>query len=614
MTGRAGPRQERCVPMAAGSAEIASEQRTPRRSLGEQRHYGAAGIARRLEPGLSFAQGAQIGGAYGKCRMNILRTSPDTLTSPDGTPSYLPVRNLPDACVLGGLCLIALALRLPSLGHRPLWMDEAYTWWYASRGLSYLWGTVPSFESHPPLYYTIIHGVLQFGDSELLLRLPSLLFALALLPVIFLIARELMPGRGWPASLCAGLPVATIALSGFQIAFAQEARPYTALCLGVAVVLWGALRVLRRWDAIAPCRPWVAPATPEAMALGIGGGITLWLHNLAPIYVASVMLPVVCWSLVNRKRWRFLPVLSGAAAVALAIYAPYLPRLVDRTANWSTSTWMAPLTLYRARNIVEEVFALHALTANEYARLVLFVAILAVLCVGLWQCWRRVGRWEALLLGTAAALPILVLVALSLTMAPVFATRLLLPVTIPCALLIGLAACRLRIGSLRWPVAGIICAFFMMTSIRGYASQQNEPWDEIARLLKDQVKPGDVLAVYPNDVELPLMYYHSLTLPSPIIALPAAFPAVGLNNPYPYGTPAVPGLTRDDIDHLLTNTASAQRLWVVVRTNPASNDRALLERTLATYRTLNEHREMSANGIAILRWDKSLPKTVSVQD
>jgi len=38
--------------MAAGSAEIASEQRTPRRSLGEQRHYGAVGIARRRKPGL----------------------------------------------------------------------------------------------------------------------------------------------------------------------------------------------------------------------------------------------------------------------------------------------------------------------------------------------------------------------------------------------------------------------------------------------------------------------------------------------------------------------------------------------------------------------------------
>ena len=58
--------------MAAGSAEIASEQRTPRRSLGEQRHYGAAGIARRREPGLSFAQRARMGRAYGKCGLSFI--------------------------------------------------------------------------------------------------------------------------------------------------------------------------------------------------------------------------------------------------------------------------------------------------------------------------------------------------------------------------------------------------------------------------------------------------------------------------------------------------------------------------------------------------------------
>jgi hypothetical protein len=55
ITNRVNHRQEMGVPMSAGSAAIASEQRRYRRSLGEPRHYGATGIARRLEPGLSFA-------------------------------------------------------------------------------------------------------------------------------------------------------------------------------------------------------------------------------------------------------------------------------------------------------------------------------------------------------------------------------------------------------------------------------------------------------------------------------------------------------------------------------------------------------------------------------
>ena len=33
--------------------------------------HGAAGIDRRREPGLSFAQGARMGRAYGKCRLIV---------------------------------------------------------------------------------------------------------------------------------------------------------------------------------------------------------------------------------------------------------------------------------------------------------------------------------------------------------------------------------------------------------------------------------------------------------------------------------------------------------------------------------------------------------------
>ena len=62
--------QGRCVPMSVGSAEFAPKRRTQHRSPGEQRHHGTAGIARRREPGLSSTQGARIGRAYGKCRLN----------------------------------------------------------------------------------------------------------------------------------------------------------------------------------------------------------------------------------------------------------------------------------------------------------------------------------------------------------------------------------------------------------------------------------------------------------------------------------------------------------------------------------------------------------------
>jgi hypothetical protein len=72
MTGRAGHRQERCVLMSAEIAGFASKWRTQRRSRGEQRGHGTAGIARRLEPRLSVAQAVRMGRVAGKCRVILL--------------------------------------------------------------------------------------------------------------------------------------------------------------------------------------------------------------------------------------------------------------------------------------------------------------------------------------------------------------------------------------------------------------------------------------------------------------------------------------------------------------------------------------------------------------
>jgi hypothetical protein len=72
MTGRAGHRQERCVLMSAEIAGFASKWRTQRRSRGEQRDHGTAGIARRPEPRLSFTQDVRIGRVSGKCRLSAL--------------------------------------------------------------------------------------------------------------------------------------------------------------------------------------------------------------------------------------------------------------------------------------------------------------------------------------------------------------------------------------------------------------------------------------------------------------------------------------------------------------------------------------------------------------
>ena len=55
-----------------------------------------------------------------------------------------------------GVTLLALALRLVGVGSRPLWLDEAYTAFFSSRGWHELWTVVPTYETHPPFYYSLV--------------------------------------------------------------------------------------------------------------------------------------------------------------------------------------------------------------------------------------------------------------------------------------------------------------------------------------------------------------------------------------------------------------------------------------------------------------------------
>jgi mannosyltransferase len=84
-------------------------------------------------------------------------------------------------CALVGV--LALGLRLPTLSSRSLWLDETYSAWFAHLPLRELWTRAPLYETHPPLYYTLLKGWSALaGCSEAGLRSLSVL-ASALQPL-----------------------------------------------------------------------------------------------------------------------------------------------------------------------------------------------------------------------------------------------------------------------------------------------------------------------------------------------------------------------------------------------------------------------------------------------
>ena len=112
------------------------------------------------------------------------------------------------------ILLLALILRLISLD-QSLWLDEGIQWWAVTTfPLKHLITEYIKGDFNPPLFHAILYfWVKLFGDSEIALRLPSVLFGLGTVYFVHKIG-----------SLKAALLAATAPL---LIYYSQEARMYS---------------------------------------------------------------------------------------------------------------------------------------------------------------------------------------------------------------------------------------------------------------------------------------------------------------------------------------------------------------------------------------------------
>jgi uncharacterized membrane protein len=179
--------------------------------------------------------------------------------------------------------LLAFTLRLYHLEQFSFWTDEGLTPERSGYALTeilrnsiYIQG-VETKDTHPPLYYLLIHFTRQmFGESDFAFRYPPVLFGVLLVPLMFRFGRALSRGAGerrwsestprqrWsggageqrrfsfqpsafnlqPLTPLGLLAAFLAAVNPLQIYYSQEARMYSLLVLlgaGMSYVLWRAL-------------------------------------------------------------------------------------------------------------------------------------------------------------------------------------------------------------------------------------------------------------------------------------------------------------------------------------------------------------------------------------
>ncbi|HJS96369.1 MAG TPA: glycosyltransferase family 39 protein, partial [Solirubrobacteraceae bacterium] len=207
--------------------------------------------------------------------------------------------------ITGALVVIAAVIRIFVLTNQSYWADEALTAYEAQLPLGAMLNTVVHVETTPPLYFVLIWAWAHvFGTGEAALRSVSMLAGVALVPLAYLSARDLVSPR-------AGVfAAALVTFNPFLIWYSQEARAYMLLAaLSGASFLWF-IRARRK------------PNGKHLAWWAIWSSLGLATHFFAGFLVAPEALWLL-WSARTRLA-------AGAVAVVAAVQVAMLPfALVD---------------------------------------------------------------------------------------------------------------------------------------------------------------------------------------------------------------------------------------------------------------------------------------------
>ena len=145
------------------------------------------------------------------------------------------------------IALVGGSLRVLYLGMKGMWLDETFSVWMAGHSPMDMLQWIVRIDQHPPLYYLLLHSwIAHSGDAPYYVRLFSVLFGVGSIPIIYLIGKRM-------SGAVMGLAAAVfLALSLFNIHFAQETRMYTLLTFNAGVSIYALVRLLTDSRSVRP--------------------------------------------------------------------------------------------------------------------------------------------------------------------------------------------------------------------------------------------------------------------------------------------------------------------------------------------------------------------------
>ncbi len=387
--------------------------------------------------------------------------------------------------------MLSSVLRFYDLGGDSIWSDEGLSIYRARQSIAsnltneIIVQDVVTKDTQPPLYFVLLHLVRAVaGESEFALRFPSALFAVLIIPLLYVTGKRLVSAQ-------VGLLAAVLgAASPTYLWYAQEMRMYTMLVFLSLLSVYALLRLFsepvgwRRSKVL-----WLAGylAASGAMIYTHYSGLFLLLFEAV----------VVAAFVVATRRWRMLAVMSIGALAVL----PLLPFILQRLLTGAERDYsFVPLSiiLYDLLNGLTVGIAVdlsRVILLQVVGGLVLLAGLLSPQREGLWGRWARAAFLAGYLL-----VPTLALYAASHIKPMWMGVRHLLVISPAAYLALGLGIAFLA-RKRTWPL-GVLAALLLLggNAYTTYNTLANPTYakDDLRSMIyyvRDRFRAGDVVAL-----------------------------------------------------------------------------------------------------------------------
>lgn len=365
------------------------------------------------------------------------------------------------------ITVLAGVLRTLLLTSQGLILDESFSVYLGRTPFANFVNMVWGSEFNMVLYYILLRLWMHFGHGEFIVRVLSVMFATATVPVIFLLGKRLFDER---TGLIAAL---LFAVHPYHLMLAQRARSYPLLILLVSLASLCFVRGLQK-----PTRAiWMAYAVLSAAAV--------YSHFFAILVIAAQLFSLrFLWQ--RPLPWRMLFSSVTLLAVLLLPFAVFLLQNGDK----SHVAWIPDL------NLQHLLWVFYSITLSK-ARSLTYVALW---CLAAWSAFRASSldrRWPYQFTFSWLIVPLILTITASVVQ-PILVERFL-SICIPAAVLLAAAGI---IQLARWsrPVAFgflLLVLLYSASAIRFYDRHPEftEDWRGASAYVLQLVKPGDAVMV-----------------------------------------------------------------------------------------------------------------------